>query len=149
MAAAKHGTQVNAGHARRPATAFEAEVARLRLDLAEMKTEPDLLHDGALCQGVAARHPLMHTSQQHLPMVLMSRVFEVSKSGYCAWLKRALSKRGQDNARLKGGINGPKAGTNHSVRRSQGAMKMSVVGRRSRCPQSPIMCSYRRKDHVD
>ena len=42
----------------------------------------------------------MHTLQQHFPVVLMSRVFEVSKSGYYAWVKRTPSRRAQDDARL-------------------------------------------------
>ena len=35
------------------------------------------------------------------PVSLMSRVFEVGKSGYYAWLKRAPSRRTQDNTRLE------------------------------------------------
>ena len=35
------------------------------------------------------------------PVGLMSRVFDVGKSGYYAWLKRGPSKRSQNNARLE------------------------------------------------
>ena len=35
------------------------------------------------------------------PVSLMSRVFDVCKSGYYAWLKRGPSPRAQDNARLE------------------------------------------------
>jgi transposase len=43
VAAAKHGKRANAGPARKPVTELEAEVARLRRELAEMKMERDLL----------------------------------------------------------------------------------------------------------
>jgi len=35
------------------------------------------------------------------PVSLMSRVFDVCKSGYYAWMKRTPSPRAQDNARLE------------------------------------------------
>ena len=46
------------------------------------------------------RYALMKTLREHFPVGLMSRVFEVSRSGYYTWLKRAPSQRTQDNARL-------------------------------------------------
>ena len=42
----------------------------------------------------------MKTLRGQFPVVLMSRVFDVSKSGYYTWLKRTPSKRTQGNARL-------------------------------------------------
>ena len=42
----------------------------------------------------------MKTLRGRYPVTLMSRVFDVSKSGYCTGLKRPPSKRTQDNARL-------------------------------------------------
>ena len=46
------------------------------------------------------RYVLMKTLKEQFPVILMSRVFDVSKSGYYTWLKRPPSKRTQDNARL-------------------------------------------------
>lgn len=43
----------------------------------------------------------MKTHRKDFPLELMCRVFEVSKSGYYAWLKRKPSKRSQANARLE------------------------------------------------
>jgi putative transposase len=43
----------------------------------------------------------MKTLRKHYPVTVMSRVFEVSKSGYYTWLTRVPSKRSQDNARLE------------------------------------------------
>lgn len=42
----------------------------------------------------------MKTLRNEFTVTLMSRVFEVSKSGYYAWLRRAPSQRSQDDARL-------------------------------------------------
>ena len=42
----------------------------------------------------------MKTLKEQFPVILMSRVFDVSKSGYYTWLKRPPSKRTQDNTRL-------------------------------------------------
>ena len=42
----------------------------------------------------------MKTLKGQFPVGLMSRVFEVSKSGYYAWRKRAPSQRRQDDTRL-------------------------------------------------
>jgi len=43
----------------------------------------------------------MKTLRKQYPVTVMSRVFEVSKSGYYTWLTRVPSKRSQDNARLE------------------------------------------------
>lgn len=43
VAAAKHGKRVSASAARKPVTELEAENARLRRELSEMKMERDLL----------------------------------------------------------------------------------------------------------
>jgi len=47
------------------------------------------------------RYALMKTLRKQFPVTLMSRVFDVSKSGYYTWLKRPPSPRAQDNARLE------------------------------------------------
>ena len=43
----------------------------------------------------------MKTLREHYPISVMSRVFDVTKSGYYAWLKRRPSPRARDNARLE------------------------------------------------
>lgn len=46
----------------------------------------------------------MESLRQHYPVALMSRVLEVSESGYYAWRDRPLSARAQENARLENEI---------------------------------------------
>jgi putative transposase len=53
-----------------------------------------------VCQGVAARYALMTTLRPQYPLTVMCRVFDVSRSGYHAFVSRGPSKRAQDNARL-------------------------------------------------
>jgi putative transposase len=115
VVAAKPGTPVKAGTAHRPVTELEAENSQLKRALAEMKMERDLLKesDGVLREGIAVRYALMmiptalvlrgegETLCKQFPVTLMSRVFDVSKSGYYTWLKRPPSSRAQDNARLE------------------------------------------------
>ena len=46
------------------------------------------------------RYALIKTLREHYPISVMSRVFDVTKSGYYAWLKRGPSPRAKDNTRL-------------------------------------------------
>jgi putative transposase len=46
----------------------------------------------------------MEDLRQHCPIALMSRVFEVSGSGYYTWRDRPLSPLAQQNARLEDAI---------------------------------------------
>ena len=46
------------------------------------------------------KYALISRLRTQIPVTLMSRVFEVSKSGYYAWLKRGPSRRAQDDTRL-------------------------------------------------
>jgi len=43
----------------------------------------------------------MKHERLHFPVEQMSRIFEVSRSGFYAWLKRQPSRRQQEDERLK------------------------------------------------
>ena len=45
-----------------------------------------------LCQGIAARYALMKVWRTQYPLAIMAKVFDVSRSGFHAWLKRPPSK---------------------------------------------------------
>ena len=97
------GQLATLGASRRPVTDQEAELSRLKRDLAEARMERDLLKKGhrVRCEGAAARYALMRTLRAHYPLSLLCRVLEVSRSGYYAWQHRRPSKRDQENARLE------------------------------------------------
>ncbi|TAN40688.1 MAG: IS3 family transposase [Nitrospirae bacterium] len=99
----KAGKLSEVGKTQRPLTEVEIENYRLKRELAEMKMERDILKKaaGVLCEGVAARYAWMRDMRLQYPIPVMSRVLSVSTSGYYAWLKRPLSKRAKEEARLE------------------------------------------------
>ncbi|MDF0676354.1 MAG: IS3 family transposase [Nitrospira sp.] len=100
---ARQGQLATLGESRRPVTELEAEVSRLKRDLAEARMERDILKKatGVLCEGAAARYALMRTLRHQYPLRLLCRVLDVSRSGYYAWCTRRPSTRAQENARLE------------------------------------------------
>ncbi|HGJ9107932.1 TPA: IS3 family transposase, partial [Pseudomonas aeruginosa] len=82
---------------------LEQENARLRKELAEARLERDILKkgDGVLCKGVAARYAFMKAWRLHFPIEAMSRLLEVSRSGFYAWQGRTPSRRQREDERLK------------------------------------------------
>ncbi len=70
----------------------------------------------------------MKALQRQFPVVLMSRVFDVSKSGDYAGLKRAASRRAQDNARLEVAIKAAHVRTRESYGPERLQKKLSADG---------------------
>jgi putative transposase len=100
---AQRGQLAKLGQSRRPVTDLEAEVSRLKRELAEARMERDILKNGHRVrrQGAAARYALMMTLRPQYPLILLCRVLEVSRSGYHAWRTRRPSKRAQKNTWLE------------------------------------------------
>ena len=53
-----------------------------------------------LCQGIIARYAFVNHWQGCYPIKLLCRTLRVSRAGFYAWLKRAPSKRTQENERI-------------------------------------------------
>ena len=56
---------------------------------------------GLLCEDVSVKYGLIKEWRQHYPVSALCRVWEVSESGYYAWLNRPVSLRTQANERLE------------------------------------------------
>ena len=86
---AQRGQMAELGESRRPVTDLEEEMSPLKLELAEVRMERDILKGHrVLCEGAAARYALMMTVRPQYPMRLLCRVLEVSRSGYYDWQHR-------------------------------------------------------------
>ncbi|MBK9949019.1 MAG: IS3 family transposase [Nitrospira sp.] len=100
---ARRGQLATLGESRRPVTELEAELSRLKRELAEARMERDILQKATAYfgEGAAARYALMRTLRPQYPLRVLCRVLEVSRSGYYAWRTRRPSRRAQENARLE------------------------------------------------
>ena len=79
---ARRGQLATVGESRRPVTELEAELSRLKRDLADARMEPNILKQfhRIRCQDAAARYALMRTLRLQYPLSLLCRVLEVSRS---------------------------------------------------------------------
>jgi transposase InsO family protein/transposase-like protein len=74
------------GEAMQAMTPEQAEIARLRAQVARLTMERDIAKEAAvLCAGRAARYAWIFSMKGHWPITLMCQVLQVSASGYFRW----------------------------------------------------------------
>lgn len=92
--AAQKGKLTEIGKQQKPITELEAELARVKRELAVVTMERDVLkNDGLFREGVAVKYDRIEVMRQDYPVTLLCRVFEVGASDYYAWRKRPVSPR--------------------------------------------------------
>ncbi|MFI4939587.1 MAG: IS3 family transposase [Burkholderiales bacterium] len=101
--AAKRGDSAVSAPGSRTVPELEAEVAKLRRELAETRMERDIGKKGGsvLCAGVAAKYAVMKTMRLEYPIAILCRAFGVSRSGFYSWSDGKPSHRKQEDERLK------------------------------------------------
>jgi transposase InsO family protein len=91
------------GGVRRAVTDAEAEVSRLRREVAELRMERDILKKSAAYFASESLRgaPLIRRMRLDYPLAVLCRTLAVSRSGYHAWCVRQPSRRAQARERLK------------------------------------------------
>jgi putative transposase len=99
---AKTGKLGEIGKTQRPLTEIELEMAKTKRELAEVKMERDLLKKRRrTLPGKCGEVKMMKELQGDYPVPFMSRIYDVSPSGFYAWQGRPPSKRAREEARLE------------------------------------------------
>lgn len=100
---------------RLPVTDVEAENAKLKLELAEVRMERDILKKPSrTLPRCSCRYAVMKQLHIDYPINILCRMLEVSKSGYHAFIMRKPSRRATENARLEIAIKAAHARTRKS-----------------------------------
>ncbi|MEW6369919.1 MAG: transposase [Pseudomonadota bacterium] len=102
-AAARRGDGAAAVPGGRSVAELEAEVTRLRKELANANVEVEILKKShrVLCTGVAAQYAQVKAMRPDFPVERLCRAFDVSRSGFYASLRAPSAPRAQQDAVLK------------------------------------------------
>ncbi|WP_217704264.1 IS3 family transposase [Piscinibacter koreensis] len=90
------------GPIKRPVSELEAEIARLRRELASQKLDNEIpsKSSGVLREGVAVKYAWIQEHGDSYPVARLCRLLGVSRSGYLQWRVRPPSARSLANADL-------------------------------------------------
>ena len=87
---------------RRPVSELEAEVSRLRRELASTKLDLEIVKKsgGVFREGVAVRYAWIEEHRDLFSVSRMCRQLDISRTGFCQWRTRQQSERSKANQRL-------------------------------------------------
>lgn len=91
----RRGELTPGGKCQKPLSELELELSRVKRELAEVKMERDFIKKvcGLFRKGVAVKYGMIDMLRQQYPITLMSRVLDVSESGFHAWDTRLPCER--------------------------------------------------------
>jgi putative transposase len=126
--AAKRGNGPESAPGSRTVSEPEAEAARLQQGAGRGEDGAGYRKKGGsvLCAGVAAKYAVMKTMRLDYPTTILCKAFDVSRSGFYAWLTGKPSRRAQEDERLKVAIKA----VHRQSRETYGTLRVKPVVRR-------------------
>lgn len=121
VVAERKGTLAKVGETQKPQSELEAELARVKRELATVTMEREILKKATVyfAKGLAVKYDRIEAMRQEYPIAVLCRVFGVGASSYYAWRRRAESSRARENAWLEVQIAAAHGRTRHTYGRER------------------------------